>query len=272
MPPIHQEPQSKASQRACAVITGASSGIGRAFAFHLAAAGYDLLLVARREARLQAICNELSQTFAIDCRYAVLDLSVPQQIEQLAQQLTSTKTAEILVNNAGFSTLGEFSESDPLTEQRLLNLQVLAPQRLCRAILPEMIQQQRGIIINVASIAALALTPRHVNYNAGKAYLIAFSQSLAEEVARDHIQVQALCPGYTRSEFHQQAAFADFRTEQVPALFWMQPEEVVAASLKALKRNRVVVIPGWINQLLVWAFTRAGLRNLLLGLFRQRTR
>ncbi len=250
-----------------AVITGASSGIGKAFAFKLASQGYDLLLIARREERLSALAAALRQNYACTIETLALDLSDPAKIEILAKKLRNLPALHLLINNAGFGIQGNFVTNDPKRETEMILLHVLATNQLCQAALPIMIQQKSGVIINVASVAGLMLTPHHINYDATKGYIILFSKVLAEEYRPYGIQVQALCPGYTRTEFHQQNDFSTFDTQKTPSLLWMKPETVVEKSLAALKHKRVVYIPGLLNQLMTWVFTQPLLRTIIVPVY-----
>lgn len=252
-----------------AVITGASSGIGKAFAISLASQGVDLLLIARREDRLTALSTELQQKYACTCENLALDLSNPANIEILAEKIRTLPALHFLINNAGFGIQGDFVANDPQRETDMINLHVLATNQLCQAALPIMMLQKSGVIINVASVAGLMLTPHHINYDATKGYVILFSKVLAEEYSAYGIRVQALCPGYTRTEFHQQNDFSTFDTSKMPSLLWMSPETVVEKSLAALKHKRVVYIPGLLNQLMTWVFTQPLFRAFIVPIYRR---
>jgi short-subunit dehydrogenase len=254
-----------------ALITGASSGIGQAFAYKLASQGYNLLLIARRSERLSAIAMDLTQKFKVHSEALSLDLSQSADIENLAEKIRTLPALHLLINNAGFGIQGPFVHNAPEREKAMIQLHVLAPSQLSLAALPLMMRQRSGSIVNVASVAGLMLTPDHVNYNATKAYLISFSKSLAEEYQHSGIQIQALCPGYTRTAFHQQADFLAFQAHQVPSFLWMEPEHVVEKSLAALKSGQVIVIPGVLNQLMTFVFTQPLLRHIILPIYRRIT-
>jgi short-subunit dehydrogenase len=251
------------------VITGASSGIGKAFAIQLASMGYNILLVARREERLAALKTELQQKYTCTCEILALDLSDPINIEILAEKIRNLPALHFLINNAGFGIQGDFVANNPQRETEMIHLHVLATNQLCQAALPIMMQQKSGVIINVASVAGLMLTPHHINYDATKGYVILFSKVLAEEYGPYGIRVQALCPGYTRTEFHQQNDFSTFDTTKMPSLLWMTPETVVEKSLAALKHKRVVFIPGLLNQLMTWIFTQPLFRAIIVPVYRR---
>jgi short-subunit dehydrogenase len=227
-----------------ALITGASSGIGAEFARQLAAKGYNLILVARREARLATLAAELEQAYPITAEVLVADLARPADIERIEQRIAPLKNLAMLVNNAGFGTTGNFAEVEFGPQLDMVHVHVLASTRLCRAALPGMIARGRGAIINVSSIAGLAPMPGNVTYCATKAYLNTFSEALQVELAGTGVQVQALCPGFTITEFHDSPEFEGRSRSRSPKLMWLSAAEVVTTSLDALKRDRVIVIPG----------------------------
>lgn len=254
-----------------AVITGASSGIGIAFARQLAAAGYHLWLVARREPHLQALARELSHYPNMRVECIVTDLADPDQVEQLAARLAADTTITMLINNAGFGTTGTFLDVPMQKHLAMIQVHVNASVRLTHAVLPQMQARRRGAIINVSSIAAWSKAPGIVTYSATKDYLNTFSIALQHEVAEHGIQVQALCPGFTITGFHDTAEFATFDRANVPHYLWMSANAVVAASLAALPLRRVIVIPGWRNRLLV-AMMHAPVLSNILHMIRKRWR
>jgi uncharacterized protein len=254
-----------------ALITGASSGIGRAYAEALATEGYNLILVARRISRLEILQADLQQHYDCSCEILSMDLSDPQNIELLANKISSLPALEVLINNAGFGSQGSFNNNDPAVDASMINLHVLATSRLCRAALPIMLHQKSGTIINISSVAALMLTPGHIQYDATKGYILLLSKTLAEAYRSAGIRIQALCPGYTRTEFHQRPDFQSFRSTAIPGFMWMNPETLVKKSLRALKSRRTVVIPGLMNQLLAWCFQQSWLRFFLIPFYRKVT-
>jgi uncharacterized protein len=228
-----------------AVVTGASAGIGTAYARQLAALGYDVWLIARRADRLEALAAELRQRYGVNITPYPADLTQLAEVETLAQTLSQINNLELLVNNAGFGTKGHLHETTTESQLDMLHLHVDAPMVLTKAVLPGMIARRYGGIVNVSSIMGLLRAPGNVNYCGSKAYLNAFAEALQMEVAEQGLFVQALCPGYTRTEFHDTAEFTEFNRDSVPASLWMTPEEVVLTSLQALGSGQVVVIPGW---------------------------
>jgi short-subunit dehydrogenase/ubiquinone/menaquinone biosynthesis C-methylase UbiE/uncharacterized protein YbaR (Trm112 family) len=251
-----------------ALITGASSGIGEAYARQLAALGYGVTLVARREARLQALADDLRQQYGVPVEILVADLSTPEGIARLEQRLTAGGEVDFLVNNAGYDVFGNFVDIPIEKTLGLVNCLTLAAVRFCRAALPGMIKRRHGAIVNVSSLGAFFPKPKDSTYVSAKAYLTMFSQSLASELAGTGIRVQALCPGLTSSEFHDDPQYAPYRLrERIPRWLWMTPAEVAGASLKSLAEGQVICIPGLINQLIA-AAGRTGLITFLLARLR----
>ena len=226
-----------------AIVTGASSGIGEEFARRLHREGYRLVLVARRTDRLEHLARELAPAEALRA-----DLALDGEIERVALCIAAEPGLELLVNNAGFGVPGRFWEADARALDRMHRLHVLCVQRLTRAALERMVPEGRGGVINVASMAGFFGIPGAVAYGATKAWVTRFTEGLHLELrsAGSPVRVQALCPGFTRSEFH---AAAGMDAGAIPRPLWMTAEEVVDASLRALVRNRAVVIPGWTYRL-----------------------
>lgn len=258
--------RANANGPATAIITGASSGIGAAFARRLAAFGFDLLLIARRQDRLNTLAAELQDRHAITAEVLVADLSRLGDVERVERQIAALDSVGILVNAAGFGTVGDFAAVDLVKHLAMIDVHVVASVRLSYAALPAMLARGQGAIVNVSSIGAFLAGPAgrgNVTYCATKAYLLAFSQALFEEVREAGIRVQALCPGFTYTAFHDTPEYAAFDRSQVPAVLWMSADDVVTASLRALARNQAVCIPGARSQLLV-ALGRNGLTASLV--------
>lgn len=256
-----------------AVITGASSGIGEAFAHQLAQEGYGLVLVARREERLAALAAGLEQRYGVPVEVVVADLAEPAGMERVAALLRGRDDVQLLINNAGFGVRGYFWELDLAPQEAMVNLHVQAMVHLCHAVLPGMVARGRGAIINVSSVTAFESMAHNTIYSATKATMVRFSESLAYALAGTGVQVQALCPGFTHTEFHDTAAYATFKRERIPAILWMSSAEVAGQSLAALRAGGpVVFIPGRFYRLIVMLL-RPGLHRPLLRLaFRLRGR
>ncbi|HEY6236260.1 MAG TPA: SDR family oxidoreductase, partial [Candidatus Elarobacter sp.] len=185
-----------------ALITGASSGIGEAFARALAARGEDLVLVARSAERLEALAAELSAKHGVRAHVLPADLSDPKAVDALVAELTARGlTVTTLINNAGFGTHGEFASLDAARERDEVIVNVLAPVQLTHALLPAMVARKSGAIVNVGSTASFQPVPYMAVYGATKAFLLSFSEALAEEVRAHGVRVVALCPGQTDTAF-----------------------------------------------------------------------
>ena len=241
--------------RPWALVTGASAGIGLEFCRQLAARGYSLVLVARREERLKALAEELAASHGTACRVITADLADPGASEAILDALNEAGvTVEMLDNNAGYGVPGRLVDVPWETHQAFLQVMVAAVCELTWRLMPAMIAQTRGHIINVASGAGLApSTAGHTLHGASKAFLIKFSEALAHEGAPHGVKVSALCPGFTYSEFHDVTGTRD-RVSQLPGYLWLQADEVVSDGLDAVlsDKPRVIAVPGGVYKLLVW--------------------
>ena len=251
-----------------ALVTGASAGIGEAFAKARAERHHDVVLVARRRDRLEALAKDLAERHRVAASVEVADLAEDADLGRLAA-LVAADPPDLLVNNAGFGTMGHFAELEPERELEEIRLNVIALVRLTRAALPGMLARRRGGIVNVSSLAGENPGPFTATYAATKAYVTSFSESLHEEVRGSGVIVQALLPGFTRTEF-QEVAGVD--PGIVPGFAWMSPEDVVAASLAALRRREAVCIPGAGNRLLggLSGLAPRGLARRVLGTLQRR--
>ncbi len=227
------------SDRPVALITGASSGIGETFARQLAARGYDLILVARRADRLE----QIARTLPVDVRTLAADLVTEQGLALVESAIRDSPRLELLVNNAGFGTLGYFWKADVCGQDHMHRLHVLATVRLTHAALGPMVDRNRGAVINVSSVAAFSTNPGNASYCSTKAWMNNFTEGLAIELraARSAVRVQALCPGFTLTEFHDTLGVD---RGGIPAWLWMKPADIVAASLRGLDQGRIIVVPG----------------------------
>lgn len=225
-----------------ALVTGASSGIGEAFARRLAADGTDLVLVARRAGRLHALAAQLAP---VAVEVLVADLGDPADLARVEARLADTeRPVDLLVNNAGFATSGSFADLPADGEELEVRVNVVAPLRLARAALPGMRARGRGGVVNVASLAAYQPYPYGATYGATKAFLASFSQALSEELRGSGVRVLALCPGFTRTEFQQTAGVG---TRGIPGRLWLSADRVAAAGLRALSSGRALTVPGAVN-------------------------
>lgn len=223
-----------------ALVTGASAGLGAEFARRLAARGYSLILIARRDGRLA----ELARSLAVSTRTLAADLTTESGVAAVCQLVRDEPHLELLVNNAGFGTLGRFWQTDIRRQEDMYALHVLAVMRLTRAALEGMTARAKGAIINVSSIAAFGQSAGNVSYCSTKAWMKSFTEGLDIELrgAGSPVQVQALCPGFTITEFHDTLGMD---RNEIPSFLWLPAEKVVDASLDALAARQVIVIPGW---------------------------
>jgi len=239
--------------RPLALVTGASSGIGRAFAELLAAEGYDLVLVARRKERLEALAKQLGDSSGIRAEVFSADLGSAEELQAVEERLRREPVVDLLVNSAGFGTGRPFLDVAPDRIEAEIRLNVLGTIRLVRAALPGMVSRGRGAIINVSSAMGFQPDPFCANYGATKAYLTNVTQALAEEYRHTGVQFQALCPGPVRTEFGRVAEIDD---GGFPAFTVLRPEQVVKASLRALAKRREVCIPGVAMRTTAWLTAR----------------
>jgi short-subunit dehydrogenase len=234
------------SEKRRAVVTGASSGIGAAFARRLGADGFDLIVVARRRERLDALAEQLRRDVGVDVEVVAADLTDSDQLADLEKRIEADGALELLINNAGFGGYMPFVELDPDQAEALIRLHVLAVTRLTRAALPGMIQNGLGAIINVASLLAFSGSippqplPYRATYAAAKAYMVTFTQALAHELRDTGVRLEVVCPGLVRTEFHDVAGF-DLSGVPFPQ---MEPEQLVIAALTGLELGEVICIPG----------------------------
>ena len=227
------------------LITGASSGIGAAFARKLAARGRNVLLVARSEDKLIALCNELGRVTSIRAQYVALDLQQPDAAAQLFEETQKRELEiEMLINNAGFGSMGDFAKLDLNRELEIIQLNVRALVDLTYRFLQPMRERKRGAIVNVASTAGFQAVPYMATYAATKAFVLSFSEALWEENRLHGVHVMALCPGVTETNFFEAAGI-----DHPPMRMIQTPEEVVETALRALNRKKSTVISGWINLL-----------------------
>jgi short-subunit dehydrogenase len=248
--------------RPLALVTGASAGIGKEFCTRLAARGYDLIAVSRDGNRLEALKRDLEQRHGTAVEVFPADLTIDTDVSLVAERLSRSARLALLVNNAGFGTRGTLADASPALQEAMLRLHTVAPMRLCQAALPVLLKNQKGGIINVSSVASFLYSAGNVNYCATKAYLTTFSEGLAAELAGTGIKVQALCPGFTRSEFHQRME-ADAR--ELPRRMWLSAAQVVETSLRSLeRRGPVICIPGLRYKMMVFLLRHLPRRLLRL--------
>jgi uncharacterized protein len=248
-----------------ALVTGASSGIGEAYAERLAADGWNLVVVARRRDRLEDLAERLTSGHEVAVEVVEADLAVVGSLNDLCAR-AAAMPVELLVNNAALAHYAPFAELDPEAAQGLVELNVLSPVLLTRAVLPGMVARGAGAVVNIASLLAFSGAwegqhlPKRAVYASSKSFLLTFTQVLANELRDTGVRVQVLCPGVVRSEFHSRQGM------DLSAVPRMEPADVVRASLLDLERGNVVSIPGAPDESALEAVVAA--QAALLGLTR----
>jgi len=237
-----------------AVITGATSGIGAAYARRLAAEGYDLIITGRRESIIRKLADELTKQHNIKATVIIAELSEEVDIRRVIEVVKNAENIEILINNAGYG--GTFKPVTRLTSadyEKMINVHQLVPLRLISKVVPGMIERKKGVIINVSSLGVYAPTPAGGIYQGTKSFLKLYSESLFMELKDKGIKVQALCPGYVDTDFFRDSEDEESKTSILSGFrtrLTMSPEAVVDYSLKCLEKDRVICIPGVVYRLL----------------------
>jgi uncharacterized protein len=235
-----------ASNSKWALITGASSGIGRALAFEFAAHGFNVFLTARNEESLRQVAAECAQKFSIETKVHPADLSDSEAVDALLQAL-SASPIEILVNNAGFGVVGEFAQTTVQTELQMLDVQLSATLKLTKALLPSMVARKSGGILNVASVYSFAPVPFQAVYSACKAFMLSFSESLGEELKGTGVTVTVICPGTTKTEFRKRAG-----VEEESVSRGVTAESVARIAVRQTLKGKHLVVPGFANRVFVF--------------------
>ena len=253
-----------APDRTC-IVTGASAGIGTEIARLLASRGHGVTLVARRLDRLETLAAQLEAHHGVRAEVVAADLVEPDQRRAIVDAVAERGlTPEVLVNNAGFGTVGTVADIDPGREIAMVRTNVEAVDHLCALVLPGMLERGRGAILNVASTASYQPLPGQAGYSASKAYVRTFSTALAGEVGPRGITVTALCPGPVHTEFGEVSGTADLdEGNPLPDAMWVDVAEVARIGVDALEDGRLVSIPGPLNRA-VAAVAHVTPRQLLL--------
>jgi uncharacterized protein len=248
-------PTSDATVRPTALVTGATAGIGNAFARALAARGTGLVLVARDAERLEGVAADLRERHGVEVEVLVADLTDRGQLERVAERLRdAARPVDLLVNNAGFALKQWFVGGDVPAEERLLDVLVRAVLVLTAAATPGMVERRRGAVVTVSSVAGFLPSG---TYSAAKAWATTFTQSLAAELTGTGVTATALCPGYVHTEFHGRAGI---RMNRLPEVVWLDADDLVAQCLRDVDRGRSVSIPGLQYRLAVLAMRHLPLR------------
>lgn len=236
-----------------ALVTGASSGIGKAFAELLAQKGYAVVLTARRGDRLEALASELKQKYGVAAQALVADLAHRDAPQQIANELSARGVKiDLLVNNAGYGQPGSYVDVPWADHEKFMQVMVTAILDLTYRLLPGMIERGWGRIINVASVAGMVPSPAgHTLYGASKAFLIRVSEALASENMPKGVNVTAVCPGFTWSEFHDVTGTRD-RMNQMPGFLWLKADDVAREGYQAVMNGTPVVVNGFVYRMLIW--------------------
>ncbi len=228
--------------RKLAVITGASSGIGKSFAYKFAELGYDLLLIARREELLKMVCDDLKTKYAVNAEYLLAELSNDSDVSKIVYQIQNSENLDVLINNAGYGLHENFSNTAIDHNVDMVKVHDLATLRLTHAAVQIMKKNRQGSVINVSSVASFLISPGNAMYCATKAFITSFSESLSMELKKDNIKVLALCPGFTHTDFHEKIGYD--KNDPVFKTF-MTSTKVVEIALKDMNKGKVISIPGF---------------------------
>jgi short-subunit dehydrogenase len=232
-----------------ALVTGASAGIGRAFAERLASEGTHLVLVARSIDRLEVVAGELGRAHGVDVEVLPADLNEAGPLAAVAKRLSASPDVDLLVNNAGLGFKGSFATMPMTKVTEQLNVNVVALVHLTHAALAAMRPSGRGTVLNVSSVVGEIPGPGNATYGGTKAFVTGFSEALHAEAKRDGLSVTVVLPGATRTEFHERGGFK----ERMPGVGWQSAEAVAKAGLDGARRGRAVVVPGVHNKVIVVA-------------------
>ena len=227
-----------------ALVTGATSGIGESFTRLLASNKYNIVLVARDLPRLQERAQALEEKYGVKTHVIQADLSTDEGCLKVEKYIADNQI-DVLINNAGFGTNKAFTMSSLEIEQQLLDVLVRTPMRLMHVALPLMKQRNNGVIINVSSVAGYIAGG---SYSASKSYLTVLSESLNTELSDTNVKVSALCPGFTRTEFHQRGRMS---MKGLPTFMWLNSDRLVEKSWSDALKGQAVSVPGWQYKLLV---------------------
>lgn len=238
-------PKEVSARKGLAIITGAAGGLGTAFAKQLARRGYRLLLVDRRAEPLENLCAEVAASYGVSAEPYVADFGQRDEVKQLARRIGQLPDLDLLVNNAGFGNIHHLVDTDPEVLAQMVDVHVVAPMLLTRAALPAMLERDTGSIINVSSLSAWFHSAGNAHYGSTKICLAAFTMTLHEELRGTNVRVQALCPGFVRTQFHDAESMKEFKRFSPAASMWASADDVAEYSLRRLACKQPVAIPGF---------------------------
>lgn len=233
------------SPRGLAVVTGAAGGLGSTFAKKLAQRGYRLLLIDLRPGPLAEVCEKLTAEHGVEADAYAVDLCNREEVQLLAQRLEQMPDIELLINNAGYGNADYFADTDPASLVGMADLHVVAPTILMRAVLPGMLERNRGNILNVSSLGGWIHAAGNAQYGATKNFLSVLTQSLHQELLGTNVRVQALCPGFVRTGFHAAEGMKAFKHSPAERM-WMTADQVVDCALAKLTSKQVLIVPGFL--------------------------
>ncbi len=234
-----------------AVVTGATSGIGAAYANKFAKQGYDLILIGRRKEKIEETGQYFRREYGVNVEILLAELTEQEDVKKVTEFIKE-KNVEVLVNNAGFGVTGLYPEADLAVMEQLAKVSTLAPMQLIYEVLPGMIIRKKGTIINISSESVYMVVPGNAIYSAAKAFLKTFTEGLYMDLQGTGVKVLAVCPGLTHTDFHEKMGMEKSRQTDKGMIQWMSPEKVVEDSLKDLEKGRVISIPGSHTKILAY--------------------
>ena len=239
------------AEKIYAIITGATSGIGAEFARQLAGQGYNLIISGRRREVIEKVARDIEAVYGVQVQVVIVDFLIEAEIKEFIRVIRQADKIEVLINNAGFGLEEPFYEDTYEHQEGMIRVHVQALTAITHAVIPKLIANGKGSIINVSSMAPMIATPSSPLYAGTKAYINSFSESLYISLMPHHIKVQALCPGFTKTDFHAKLGWSDDQRKNAGVFRWMEAEKVVRLSLKAIRKNKVIFIPGLLNKLFI---------------------
>lgn len=232
-----------------ACITGATSGIGAAFAEKFAQLGYNLVVTGRQKEKIEAEAERIRQNYRVSVEVILAELSEAEGIKRVTDSM-KRREIEVLVNNAGFGANSLYQVSDLSVMEQLAKVNVLAPMELIHAVLPGMVERGSGTVINISSESVYMIVPKNAVYSGAKSFLKSFIEGLHLDLMGTGVRVMAVCPGLTHTDFHEKMGMVKARQIDRGQIKWMSPGEVVETALRDLEKGKVICIPGTHTKLL----------------------